>query len=103
MRKDEYKYRETQTKPRESIQQPGLLTQLLQLGGDEPDHDCIRHEVSLLCTDSVSSARSPADLLTYIRLSGQPQLGPVPHLRPQHVAAADVQKPEVSHNPVAEK
>ena len=43
------------------------------------------------------------DLLTYIRLGGQPQLGPVPHLRPQHVAAADVQKPEVSHNPVAEK
>ena len=38
----------SQISPGESVQQPGLGPELLQLGGDEADHHVVRHEVALV-------------------------------------------------------
>ena len=73
-----------QISPWKAVEQPGLRPELLQLGGDEADHDLVRHEVALVD----------------VGLGGQAQLGALPHLGPQEVSATDVEETEVPDDPV---
>ena len=70
--------------PWEAVEEPGLRPELLQLGGDEADHDLVRHEVALVD----------------VGLGGQTELGALPHLGPQEISAAHVEETEVPDDPV---
>merc|ERR1719233_1021873 len=70
----------------ESVKEPWLGSELLELGRDQAHHHLVRHQVP------------GGD----VGLRLQPKWGPVPQVGPQEVPTGHVYKPKVSNNPVAD-